>query len=50
VNGAVRVVLAPRERLFRVLSFTITRGKIVQIDVVADPARLRQLELAVLNG
>jgi RNA polymerase sigma-70 factor (ECF subfamily) len=49
VNGAVGVVMAPRGRLFRALSFTVTRGKIVQIDVVADPARLRQLDLAVLN-
>jgi RNA polymerase sigma-70 factor (ECF subfamily) len=49
VNGAVGLVVAPRGRLFRVLSFTITRGKIVQIDVVADPARLRHLDLAVLN-
>jgi RNA polymerase sigma-70 factor (ECF subfamily) len=49
VNGAVGLVLAPRGRLFRALSFTITRGKIVQIDVVADPARLRKLDLAVLN-
>jgi RNA polymerase sigma factor (sigma-70 family) len=49
VNGAVGVVVAPRGRLFRVLHFTLTRGKIVQIDVVADPARLRQLDLAVLN-
>jgi len=32
-----------------VLHFTITRGKIAQIDVVADTARLRELELAVLE-
>jgi RNA polymerase sigma-70 factor (ECF subfamily) len=50
VNGAVGVVLAPRGRLFRALSFTLARGKIVQIDVVADPARLRELDLAVLEG
>jgi RNA polymerase sigma factor (sigma-70 family) len=49
VNGTVGAVMAPRGRLFRALSFTITRGKIVQIDVIADPERLRQLELAVLN-
>jgi RNA polymerase sigma-70 factor (ECF subfamily) len=48
VNGTVGVVMAPRGRLFRALHFTITRGKIVQIDVVADPVRLRQLRLAVL--
>ncbi|MHB8597967.1 MAG: hypothetical protein ACYDER_14275 [Ktedonobacteraceae bacterium] len=29
--------------------FTITRGKIVEINVVADPARLRQLDPAILN-
>jgi RNA polymerase sigma factor (sigma-70 family) len=49
VNGAVGVIVAPRGRLFRVLSFTFTRGKISRIDVVADPARLSQLALAVLN-
>ena len=41
--------MAPRGRLFRALSFTITRGKIVAIDLLADPARLRQLDLAVLK-
>ena len=50
VNGAVGVVLAPRGRLLMVLSFTIARGKIVAIDAVADPARLRQLDLAVLDA
>ncbi|MGH3776868.1 MAG: hypothetical protein ACRDRR_14270 [Pseudonocardiaceae bacterium] len=49
VNGAVGVVVAPRGRLFVVLGFTITRGKIVEVDVVADPERLRQLDLAVLD-
>jgi len=49
VKGAVGVVMAPHGRLFRALSFTITRGRIVQIDVIADPERLRQLDLAVLN-
>jgi RNA polymerase sigma-70 factor (ECF subfamily) len=49
VDGAVGVVVAPRGRLFRVLRFTITRGKIVQIEVLADRDRLRQLDLAVLN-
>jgi RNA polymerase sigma factor (sigma-70 family) len=49
VNGAVGVVLAPRGRLFRVLSFTFADGKIVRIDVIADPARLRQLDLGVLD-
>ena len=49
VNGAVGVVVAPRGRLSRVVTFKIRHGKIVEIDVLADPARLRQLDLAVLN-
>ena len=50
VNGAVGVVVAPRGRLLMVLVFTISEGKIVEIDAVADPERLRQLDLAVLDS
>jgi RNA polymerase sigma factor (sigma-70 family) len=49
VNGAVGLVMAPRGRLFLVLGFTITDDKITEIDVIADPDRLRQLDLAVLD-
>ncbi len=49
VNGAVGVVVAPRGRLLMVLGFTVKRGKIVEIDAIADPARLRKLDLAVLD-
>ncbi len=49
VNGAVGVVVAPRGRLLAVLGFTIRGGKIVEIDAIADPTRLRQLDLAVLD-
>ena len=50
VNGAVGVVVAPRGRLMLVLELTITGGKIAEINVVADPARLSQLDLAVFNN
>ena len=50
VNGSVGIVVARHGRLFLVLNLTFTRGKIVEINVVADPARLRQLDLAVLNN
>src|SRR5918992_813974 len=50
VNGAVGVIVAPRGRLLMVLDFTIRDGKIVAIDAIADPERLRQLDLAVLDG
>jgi RNA polymerase sigma-70 factor (ECF subfamily) len=49
VNGAVGIVVARRGRLFLVLNLTVTHGKIVEINVVADPERLRQLDLAVLD-
>lgn len=49
VNGAVGLVLAPSGRLSRVLNFTMRQGKIVKIEIVADPDRLRQLDLAVLE-
>jgi RNA polymerase sigma factor (sigma-70 family) len=50
VNGAVGVIVAPRGRLLMVLDFTIRDGKIVAIDAIADPERVRQLDLAMLTG
>jgi RNA polymerase sigma factor (sigma-70 family) len=49
VNGAVGVVVAPGGQPFSVMGFTIRRGKIVEIDILADPERLRQLDLSVLD-
>ena len=49
VNGAAGVVVAPRGRPFAVMGFTVRQGKIVEIDVLADPARLRRLDLSVLD-
>jgi RNA polymerase sigma-70 factor, ECF subfamily len=50
VNGAAGIVaFDPRGRLFSVMGFTVTRGKIAEINVLADPARLRQLDLALLH-
>jgi RNA polymerase sigma factor (sigma-70 family) len=49
VNGTVGVVVAPRGRLFRVLTFAVAGGRITQVDVIAEPEHLRQLSLAVLD-
>jgi RNA polymerase sigma-70 factor (ECF subfamily) len=49
VNGAVGAVFAPRGRLLRALSFTIKGGKIAEVEVIADPARVHQLDLAALT-
>lgn len=48
VDGSVGIVVAPHGKLSRVLRFTIANGKIVQADIIAEPARLRELDLAVL--
>ena len=45
VNGAAGVVVAPGGRPFAVMAFTVTDGKIVEIDVLADPERLSEIEL-----
>lgn len=49
VDGVVGVVLAPHGRLQRVLRFVFADRRIVQVDVVAEPARLAQLDLAVVS-
>jgi RNA polymerase sigma-70 factor (ECF subfamily) len=49
VNGVAGVVVAPHRRPFSVMAFTVRGGRIVEIDVLADPDRLRQLDLAVLD-
>jgi RNA polymerase sigma factor (sigma-70 family) len=49
INGAAGVVVTPRGRPFSVLGFTVAGGKIVAIDALADPARLAQLDLTVLD-
>ncbi|MEU7730145.1 sigma-70 family RNA polymerase sigma factor [Streptomyces sp. NPDC040724] len=50
VNGVVELAMAPLGRLFLVLRFTIEEGLITEIDVVAEPERLAELELAVLDA
>lgn len=52
VNGAAGAVIVEDERATTVMGFTVSGGKIVEIDVVADPARLGQLrlDLATLGG
>jgi RNA polymerase sigma factor (sigma-70 family) len=49
VNGAAGAVFAARGRPFSVVGFTVRRGRIVEIDVLADPSRLQHLDLDVLD-
>jgi RNA polymerase sigma-70 factor, ECF subfamily len=50
INGAAGVVVLPGGRPFSVMGFTVRGGKIVEIDAITDPERLRQLDLAVLDN
>ena len=49
VNGAAGVVVAPGGSPFSVMGFTVSGGKIAEIYILANPARLRRLDLAVLD-
>jgi RNA polymerase sigma factor (sigma-70 family) len=48
INGSVGLILAPRGKLSRVLTFTFAHAKVTRVEVIGDPARLRELEIAVL--
>jgi RNA polymerase sigma-70 factor (ECF subfamily) len=49
VNGAAGFVVAPGGRPFAVVGFTVTDGKVVEIDLLADRERLSALDLHVLD-
>lgn len=46
ISGTVLIGIA---RPFSVLGFTIAGGRIVEIDVLADPERLRAIDLTMLD-
>lgn len=48
VNGAPGVVTFAGEEPFSVLGFTVARGKIVEMNILTDPARVQRLDLTVL--
>jgi Sigma-70, region 4 len=51
VNGNIGLVCRlPDGRLFAVIGFTIAGGKVVQMDILADPERLSRLDLSAIEG
>jgi RNA polymerase sigma-70 factor (ECF subfamily) len=51
VNGSLGFVARrPDGRVFSVLGFTIAGGKVVQINILADPDRLSRVDLSALEG
>ncbi|MET0832676.1 MAG: sigma-70 family RNA polymerase sigma factor [Actinomycetota bacterium] len=50
VNGAAGAVVTVGGRPFAVLGFTVAEGRILEIDAIADPERVRRVAAAVLGG
>ncbi len=50
VNGAAGVVVTVRGRPVTVMGFTVADGKIVEIDAIADPERVRRIAAAILTS
>jgi len=49
VNGEVGLVWSPGGHVFRVLRCSFFNGKIARAEIIADPSRLRDLDLAMLE-
>jgi RNA polymerase sigma factor (sigma-70 family) len=49
INGAAGLVATRDAQLFSVGAVTVRNGKIVEFDILADPERLAQLDLTVLE-
>jgi RNA polymerase sigma-70 factor, ECF subfamily len=47
IDGTPGLVLAPRGKLSRVVMFSFSDDKITRVEAIGDPARLRELEIAV---
>jgi RNA polymerase sigma factor (sigma-70 family) len=50
VNGAAGVVVTRRGQPLAVMGFTVADGKIVEINAIADPERVRRIAAAVVAG
>lgn len=50
IDGDAGIVVAPYGHLRRVLKFTIVDGKITQVEIIGDAARLARLEIGVLDS
>jgi len=48
IDGRVGLIFAPHGKLSRAIIFRIADGKIFEVEVIADPDRLKQLRLGVL--
>jgi RNA polymerase sigma factor (sigma-70 family) len=50
INGTVGLVATRDGELFSVMGLTVTGGRIVEIDILVDPERLRRLDMTIVGG
>jgi RNA polymerase sigma factor (sigma-70 family) len=50
INGAVGVIQAAEGRPISLMAFTITGAKIVAVDLIDDPGRIAEADLAILGA
>jgi hypothetical protein len=50
IDGTAGMAWAPHGQPRVIFTFTVTRGKITAIDMTADPSRLRELDVAIMDG
>ena len=50
INGAAGVVITLDGQPHGVMAFTVVNDQVVEIDIIADPERIRRVASAVLSG
>jgi RNA polymerase sigma-70 factor (ECF subfamily) len=48
IDGSVGLIFAPRAKLSKAMMFTFTNERVTRVEVIGDPARLREFDIAVL--
>lgn len=49
INGEVGVVVSPGGRLHLILTLTYANGKIIGVDVISNPAHMKEIDWVTLN-
>lgn len=50
VNGAAGALIVENGQLVTLMAFTVSGGKIIEIDGIVDPERLRRIDLGAITG
>jgi hypothetical protein len=50
VNGVAGVIVIEDGHPFSIMGFTVSGGRIAEIDILADPERLSRLDLSFLDA